>query len=48
MVAGGINRRQNRRQQRDQKEQQATASQGQGAYNKAVTSCMQERGYMLK
>jgi hypothetical protein len=48
MVVGGVNRRQNRRQQRNQKEEQTAASQGQGAYNKAVTSCMQGRGYALK
>ena len=49
MVAGGVNRRQNRREDKNQKEQQtAAASQGQAAYTKAMTSCMQERGYVLK
>jgi hypothetical protein len=48
MVAGGVNRRQNRREDKNQKEAQTAASQGQGAYNKAMTSCMQERGYVLK
>jgi len=49
MVAGGVNRRQNRREDKSQKEAaQTTASQGQAAYNKALTSCMQERGYVVK
>jgi hypothetical protein len=48
MVAGGVNRRQNRREDKNQKEAQTAASQGHGAYNKAMTSCMQGRGYMLK
>jgi predicted small lipoprotein YifL len=48
-AAGGMKKRQAGREQEAQAQQQQTAAaQGQGAYDKAVISCMQGRGYMLK
>ena len=47
-VAGGMKKRQQRRGQKEQAQEQTAAAQGQSGYNKAMTSCMQARGYLLK
>ncbi|HXJ80605.1 MAG TPA: YMGG-like glycine zipper-containing protein [Candidatus Methylomirabilis sp.] len=48
-VGGGMKKRQDAREQTAQAQQQQTAAaQGQGAHDKAMISCMQGRGYLLK
>jgi len=48
-AAGGMRKRQEGREQTAQAEQQQTAAaQGQAGYDKAMISCMQGRGYLLK
>jgi hypothetical protein len=47
-AAGGIRRRQAKRQERQQQANaQAAASSGQDAYNRALATCLQGRGYTL-
>jgi|KBSSwiStaDraftv2_1062776.scaffolds.fasta_scaffold61429_4 hypothetical protein len=48
-VAGGSKKRQAGREQEAQaQQQQAAAAQGQGAFDKALITCMQGRGYLMK
>jgi hypothetical protein len=48
-VAGGSRKRQAGREQAAQAQQQETAAaQGQGAFDKALITCMQGRGYLMK
>ncbi len=48
-AAGGMKKRQAAREQTAQAQQQQTAAtQGQSAYDKAMITCMQGRGYILK
>jgi hypothetical protein len=48
-VAGGVRKRQARRDQRAAtQQQQAATAQGHAAYQKALASCMQGKGYAVR